>query len=243
MTAINTTAVEVTWTVPYIASGAESYVVSYGLNSSALSMTSDRVYSVSDLTAVNQTYSVALIDLQVLTTYFFQVVSTNGESSRSYTNIMNFMTQGGKAGVILNYMFRRAIVNFYSYISNHLFDLFYAVPPLQPTNLMATDINSSSVRISWVVLRNTFGSENYSIQYGLYNETLDMQTQEIAGRTEENSTYDFFLNNLLPMTNYYYQVLSTNMAGSTVSNVATFTTCKILYYNLYIMHVLVYAQL
>ena len=102
MTAINTTAVEVTWTVPYIASGAESYVVSYGLNSSALSMTSDRVYSVSDLTVVNQTYSVTLIDLQELTNYFFQVVSTNGESSRSYTNIMNFMTQGGKAGGILN---------------------------------------------------------------------------------------------------------------------------------------------
>ena len=53
-----------------------------------------------------------------------------------------------------------------------------------------------------------------------------MQTQEIAGRTEENSTYGFLLNNLLPMTNYYYQVISTNMAGSTVSNVAIFTTCK-----------------
>ena len=116
MTVTNTTAVEVAWTVLYIASGAESYVVSYGLNSSALIMTSDRVYSVSDLSAVNQTYSVALIDLQVLVTYFFQVVSANGESSLSYTAVMSFMTQGGKAGEIVDYMFRRAIVSFYFYM-------------------------------------------------------------------------------------------------------------------------------
>ena len=79
------------WTVPIIAYTPETYVVNYGTSMSSLDLTSAMVMSGSDFEAVNQVFSVALTGLVDTTTYFYQVVATNGQGSTS-SDIHSFTT-------------------------------------------------------------------------------------------------------------------------------------------------------
>ena len=79
------------WTVPIIAYNPETYVVNYGTSMSSLDMTSAMVMSGSDFEAVNQVFSVALAGLVDSTTYFYQVVATNGQGSTS-SDMQSFTT-------------------------------------------------------------------------------------------------------------------------------------------------------
>ena len=79
------------WTVPIIAYTPETYVVNYGTSMGSLDMTSAMVMSGSDFEAVNQVFSVALTGLVDTTTYFYQVVATNGQGSTS-SDIQSFTT-------------------------------------------------------------------------------------------------------------------------------------------------------
>lgn len=107
---------------------------------------------------------------------------------------------------------------------------FYATaPPAQPTNLVVS-VYSTSVRVTWYIPQVRFGFETYYIQYGLSMEALDMQSRTIIGGPEENATYSITLENLLPLTTYYYRVQATNIVGSTPSNVDMFTTRKFILY-------------
>ena len=100
MTDITGTSAVISWTISYVAFTFEQYRVNYGLNSTALSMMSDVVYGVG-MDAVNATYSVTLSALDPLTTYYFQVVASNSESS-STSAIMTFTSgEDGKIVVVV----------------------------------------------------------------------------------------------------------------------------------------------
>ena len=56
-----------------------------------------------------------------------------------------------------------------------------------------------------------------------------MQSDVIAGVLDssfENVTYSLIIEDLQPLTMYYYRVVATNIAGVTVSGVENFTTRK-----------------
>ena len=79
------------WTVPIIAYTPETYVVNYGTSMSSLNVMSDPVQSGSDFEAVDQVFSVELTGLVDTTTYYYQVVATNGQGSTSSV-IQSFTT-------------------------------------------------------------------------------------------------------------------------------------------------------
>ena len=87
---ITGTSAVVMWTIPSLAFTFEQYRVYYGNSSDSLFMTSEILYG-TDLDAENETYAIELSGLEPLTTYYYQIVSTNSESE-SYTDIMNFTT-------------------------------------------------------------------------------------------------------------------------------------------------------
>ena len=79
------------WTVPIIAYTPETYVVNYGTSMSSLDAMSNPVQSGSDFEAVDRVFLVELTGLVDSTTYFYQVVATNGQGSTSSV-IQNFVT-------------------------------------------------------------------------------------------------------------------------------------------------------
>ena len=88
---IRATSITIQWTVPIIAYTPETYVVNYGTSVSSLVMTSAVVMSGNDFETVNQVFSVALTGLVATTTYYYQVVATNGQDSTS-SDIQSFTT-------------------------------------------------------------------------------------------------------------------------------------------------------
>lgn len=104
-----------------------------------------------------------------------------------------------------------------------------AVPPIQPTNVAAVNINRTSVDITWLVPRLTYGTETYMVLYGMSEDVLNQQSAIVfSGRDSsvENSYYSVTLENLQSYTLYYYKVVATNILTSTNSDIYTFTTCK-----------------
>ena len=79
------------WTVPIIAYTPETYVMNYGISMHSLDLMSDPVESGSNFEAVNQVFSVALTGLVDSTTYFYQMVVTNGQGSTS-SDVQSFIT-------------------------------------------------------------------------------------------------------------------------------------------------------
>ena len=86
----------ITWTVPYVQLTSEIYTVFYGLSEDTLD-SSTSIPGSSDVTLLNQSYNIALTQLDALTTYFFQVQSENSELT-SLTEIMQFQTTEGGEG-------------------------------------------------------------------------------------------------------------------------------------------------
>ena len=87
----DTTSFMIQWTLPIISYTPETYVVNYGTSMSSLDTMSDPVQSGNDFEAVNQAFSVELTGLVDTTTYFYQVVATNGQGSTS-SAIQSFNT-------------------------------------------------------------------------------------------------------------------------------------------------------
>ena len=85
---------QIEWVVPLVVYSPEIYVVMYGTSEGALDLMSDAVQGSSDITATNEHYSVVLRNLDLETTYHFQIVATNSFESTS-TNTLTFTTQSG----------------------------------------------------------------------------------------------------------------------------------------------------
>lgn len=106
----------------------------------------------------------------------------------------------------------------------------FTVPPLQPFDLIAK-VYSTSAQMYWTVHRAVFGIETYSVIYGVTPDNLDMESQIISGFdvSLENATYAIILDNLQPLTVYYYSIRAENLAGATYSDIENFTTRKVPY--------------
>ena len=100
-----------------------------------------------------------------------------------------------------------------------------------PLLLDAININRTTVDITWVVQRYTYGTETYVVQYGLSLEALDMETDIVFSGLDTSVTYQQFmvkLQDLEPLTGYFYRVVATNILNSASSDVAMFSTSKML---------------
>ena len=101
------------------------------------------------------------------------------------------------------------------------------VPPVQPTNLIASVVYSTSAQVTWTILKVVFGFETYYVSYGLTPDNLDVYSDTLDGSPSvQSATYSVILENLQPLTTYYYRVTATNLAGDTLSEIESFTTRK-----------------
>lgn len=71
------------WIVPEIAYTPETYTVTFGTDRTMLNYTSEVVVGSTDVTAINQVYSVTLRNLQSNTRYYYRVVAINSFGTNS----------------------------------------------------------------------------------------------------------------------------------------------------------------
>lgn len=77
---IQTTSVTVHWVVPSVTE-QQQYRVAYGLSPELLDQMSSVVNGVSDITLMDQEYSVNITGLEISTTYYFRIVVTFGDQT------------------------------------------------------------------------------------------------------------------------------------------------------------------
>ena len=85
----------------------------------------------------------------------------------------------------------------------------------------------TSVTIQWIVTMVAYTPETYVVQYRTSNDSLRNRSDEVQGQmdfTARNQMYSIQLNELIPNTPYYYEVVAKNTYGSTSSIVGNFTT-------------------
>lgn len=86
------TSARIRWVIPYITSTQESYYVTYGLNSSSLTLVSPSHTSGPNISSA---YSQLLNDLDPSETYYFRVIASN-DVGISGSDIYSFMTLSGR---------------------------------------------------------------------------------------------------------------------------------------------------
>ena len=102
-------------------------------------------------------------------------------------------------------------------------------PPLIPASLTAANVNRTTADITWIVPRFSYGTETYVVQYGMNSDNLDMETDIVFSGLDTSVTDQQFsvaLENLQPLSMYYYRVVATNIINSTSSSVEVFSTGK-----------------
>ena len=79
------------WTVTALSYGPETYVVQYGTDMNNLNQTSSIETSGDDITRTNFDLSIDLTGLEMITTYYYSVISMNDASgvTQSYTETFN----------------------------------------------------------------------------------------------------------------------------------------------------------
>ena len=74
---INRTTADITWVVPSVTYGRETYIVRYGVSLDSLSTETETIPSGLDTLLTYQSFSVTLKGLQPFTQYYFRVLATN----------------------------------------------------------------------------------------------------------------------------------------------------------------------
>ena len=74
---INRTMADITWVVPSVMYGRETYIVRYGVSLDSLSTETETIPSGLDTSLTYQSFSVTLKGLQPFTQYYFRVLATN----------------------------------------------------------------------------------------------------------------------------------------------------------------------
>ena len=131
--------------------------------------------------------------------------------------------------------------------------------PLQPSNLMSTDVRHNIATIQWTVPRIAYTPENYTVHFGTSPGSLspfNQQHKSGGNVTATNLPFSVQLTGLSAWTTYYYQVVAMNSEGSTASVEQTFTTtelCKLYLhsvksysvwcYNTHLKHISIHAIL
>ena len=110
--------------------------------------------------------------------------------------------------------------------------VFFAGPssPLQPSNLMSTDVRHNRATIQWTVSRIAYTPENYTVHFGTNSGSLtnvSQQQQSGDNVTATNLPFSIELTGLSTGTTYYYQVVAVNTVGSAASDEQNFTTAPL----------------
>ncbi|XP_064386409.1 receptor-type tyrosine-protein phosphatase delta-like isoform X3 [Halichondria panicea] len=99
--------------------------------------------------------------------------------------------------------------------------------PTTPMSLTVSMVNHQSASFEWVVMTVAYDNESYIVTYGLDSNDLSIFSATQPGSSDislTNSVYSISVGGLQVKTRYYYRVVSTNSAGSTQSELATFNT-------------------
>lgn len=97
----------------------------------------------------------------------------------------------------------------------------------QPPNVELIYLTHISAVIQWTVPTIVFSSEQYTLQYGIDMNQLNMQSQSYFSGTDisvKDQVYSVRLEDLSPATTYYYRVETVNTHGTTYTDVLSFST-------------------
>ena len=95
---IGTRQATITWIVTSITYTPESYAILYGVANDSLSLRSSAVEGAVNLTAVNQAYSITIMDLNPYTRYYYKIEASNSfASAESDTNTFQTNQAGNYA--------------------------------------------------------------------------------------------------------------------------------------------------
>ena len=102
---------------------------------------------------------------------------------------------------------------------------------MAPIDITSNTLNSTSVNISWIVTEVTYTPEIYTIYYWALkcNQTVHTKTTNGSDKLEEfvslrDKEYFDILINLLPGTQYNYNISSLNSVGRNISKNNIFYT-------------------
>ena len=103
------------------------------------------------------------------------------------------------------------------------------VLPQQPTNLMDIGTDAMSTLIRWMVPIIAYTPETYVVNYGTSMGSLAATSATCMVRSGSdfeavNQVFLVALTGLVDSTTYFYQVVATNVQGSTSSDVQSFST-------------------
>ena len=102
--------------------------------------------------------------------------------------------------------------------------------PLQPSNLMSTEVRHNRATIQWTVSMIAYTPETYTVHFGTSPGSLtpfNQQRQSGNNFTATNLPFSVLLTGLSAGTTYYYQVVAMNSVGSTASVEQNFTTAPL----------------
>ena len=102
--------------------------------------------------------------------------------------------------------------------------------PLQPSNLMSTDVRHNRATIQWTVSMIAYTPENYTVHFGTSPGSLspfNQQRQSGDNFTATNLPFSVQLTGLSAGATYYYQVVAMNSVGSAASDEHSFTTTEL----------------
>ena len=98
-----------------------------------------------------------------------------------------------------------------------------------PVSVIVTASDNNSLTVQWEIPSISYTPETYHVEYGTQDTVLDSQS---VGQDSGDDIrilgqiYSQELTDLQPLTTYYFRVVSTNSAGSTVSIVRSVRTTE-----------------
>lgn len=101
--------------------------------------------------------------------------------------------------------------------------------PVQPSIIRTVNVTADSATVQWVVPYLAYTQEQYSVSYGTARDSLDQSSPILSSTADisaSNVTYNVSIQDLIPNTAYYFQLLSRNTFGMTTSATMTFTTME-----------------
>ena len=156
---------------------------------------------------------------------FCILIYTTEHAKKTFTNLMlHIPTETANSNISDYTVF--AITSVYSFYLNQLFPTGPSTP-LQPSNLLSTDIRHNRATIHWTVSMIAYTPENYTVHFGTSPGSMtsfNQQRQSGDNFTATNLLYFVELTGLSAGTTYYYQVVAVNSVGSTQSTGPQFTT-------------------
>ncbi len=99
--------------------------------------------------------------------------------------------------------------------------------PLPVQDLSVPFITAFSATVTWLIPLITYTPEQYTVHYGYSNTSLNMSSSVAEGSEDiatMNQIHAVMLSDLQPSRSYFYQVESTNLFGTSQSNIQQFTT-------------------